>query len=82
MLDDIAFVLLAIVVLVIAALARPTMSVCPRGWFVEGVRPTGETRCIRPDTTKRIPVQVYCTRGTVPIAIGDDTVACTRRPGS
>lgn len=42
---------------VIAAIARPRVATCPPGYYVEGVRPSGETTCVstwdpRPDDTK------------------------------
>lgn len=46
MLDEIAHLAMGVVVLVAAAFVRPTIASCPQGYFVEGVRPTGESRCL------------------------------------
>src|SRR5688572_6018254 len=46
MLDEVIFALVAIVVLIAVSVIRPTSAACPRGHYVEGVRPSGETRCL------------------------------------
>ncbi len=59
-----------IVELVLVGLVT-TEAVCPRGYFVEGVRPTGETHCVETPpglenevpagwVAKRWPVRVWC----------------------
>ena len=36
----------SILVLCVCMLVRPTQVICPEGWYVNGVRKTGQTECI------------------------------------
>ena len=94
--DELKFIALGLVVLLAAAVIRPTRARCPAGFFVEGVRPSGTTQClpvgppspscagavICPDTpgpAHGIPIQIYCTGGSIPIVVDGRTVGCTMR---
>lgn len=79
--------LIAILLYALFALTRPVQLQCPPGYFVEGVRPTGASRCLEdmpggPDcrgaractderVQRELPLQIYCTGGTCPI-VGRD----------
>lgn len=88
---DLTLYLAGLVVVLVGVFARPDRIHCPPRWYPEGVRPSGWTDC-RPtpphdcpsahecdDGGKpwRLPMRVYCTGGSIPIA-GDDgsTVGC------
>lgn len=76
------FCLVTLFVLLVAAIARPTLMRCPSGWFVNGVRPSGRTECIRDEDGRpeRIEMQIYCANGLVPLVDDRDgrTIACQR----
>jgi hypothetical protein len=42
---DVLLALVAIVALCIGIVTQPTTATCPRGWTIDGVRPTGVSRC-------------------------------------
>lgn len=90
--DDL--VIPSIVLLLVLAIVRPVRITCPDGMWVEGVRPSGETRCIQlgddidcsgsrrcVDYSHQwsLRVKIYCTGGMRPIANNDGrTVGCQR----
>jgi len=45
---NIWLVIVGVIGLVLAAFIRPERAVCPKGWYVEGVRRAGDTQC-RPE---------------------------------
>jgi len=88
--------LLLALVLLAGAVCRQTQARCPEGSYVEGVRPSGVTRCmsVEADYDCRganrchgraarwsVPMQVYCTGGAEPIVVDGRTIACQRRYG-
>ena len=83
--DEIPFAILTALVLIVAAFARPVRVHAPRGFYVEGVRPTGETTLraepVDDNTPGRgaIGARIYCTNGTRPIVVDERTVGC--QPG-
>lgn len=82
--------------LALSALVQPTRASCPRGWWVNGVRPSGITECFPvppedhgcagsapcPDhpSVPGLPMRVYCAEGTQPIAVDERTVVCKKVP--
>ncbi len=75
-------------VLAMLALVQPSHLACPRGWYVEGVRPSGETTCaVSPEIDDsdgawlqpRIAVKIYCREGERPIVVDYRRVACRVR---
>lgn len=53
---------------------HPSRVECPRGWYAEGVRPDGETRC-RPTPARDCPTTAQCDDGWLPGAL-EDRVWC------
>lgn len=47
MLVDLACLWLTLVMLCCGAVKRPTRAACPRGWYVDGVHPSGVYECRR-----------------------------------
>lgn len=46
MIEPIVIAILALLLQVWDSIFKPRTASCPSGFFVEGVRPTGETRCL------------------------------------
>ncbi len=46
--EEIAITVYGILVTVLASITMPTTASCPMNMYVEGVRPSGVTRCVRP----------------------------------
>lgn len=42
---EILFVFVSVFLLLFSAVFKPTDAQCPRGWFVEGIRPSGYFYC-------------------------------------
>lgn len=79
---------------VVSAIARPRIATCPPSFYVEGVRPTGETSCVstfdpRPDDTRgecrhaqwdagRLPLRVWCESGERAVVVDERTVGCRK----
>lgn len=79
--QDALMIVISIIVLALCMMRQPTSVTCAKGFFVDGVRPTGDTRCVADDYTDRsYQIRLYCTGGTIPI-VGDDgrTVGCQMR---
>ena len=84
-----------IALLLVAMCARPLEGQCPRGFYVDGVRPSGVYGCIpapprepdarghEPDPPPRndpeVESRIYCTGGTIPIVCNDRVVGCQAR---
>lgn len=79
--EGVGFLLITFVVITMCAIARPTRLTCPRGYFVNGVRETGASECIRDsETPASFRVRIYCTGGSVPLVSDVDgrTIGCQR----
>jgi hypothetical protein len=72
-------------VAIVAIGGTPDRVTCARGFYAEGVRPSGETTCRRAprsdldDSDETYGARVHCTGGADPIVIDHRTVGCTRR---
>ena len=81
--EGVAFLLITFVVITMCAIARPQRLSCPAGFYVNGVRETGASECIRDSVDPAsFGVRIYCTNGLVPIVDDRDgrTIACKRGP--
>jgi hypothetical protein len=85
MIDELLCLLATIVVLVVVTFVRPDRLRAPRGWFWEGIRPTGETT-MRPSPRHdhdephgAIGAHIYCTGGSRPIVVDFQNIGC--QPG-
>ncbi|MDQ3295101.1 MAG: hypothetical protein M3619_00765 [Myxococcota bacterium] len=86
----------SILVLCAAMALHPRAASCPRGSWVNGVRPSGRFECrvdIGPDCDMRgartcpevpdvggVAGRIYCERSEMPLVVNHRTVACRRRP--
>lgn len=50
--SDVSQAVLAAIAVLCFAIARPTHYRCEPGYYVEGVRPSGETRCVEAPTDR------------------------------
>jgi hypothetical protein len=76
----VGFLLITLIVVLACALLRPQRMTCPAGFYVNGVRETGASECIRDsEVPASFGVRIYCTNGTRPI-VGNDgrTIGCQR----
>ena len=46
MIAELPLAIAAVVSMCVAIASAPPMATCPRGWYVEGVRPSGRSRCL------------------------------------
>lgn len=76
-----------IVAMLASTLTEPQRAHCPRGYYVNGVRPSGQYECRQsPPADDNAPdeiglyysARVYCTGGTHPIVVSYHTVGCQR----
>lgn len=86
MLADLGYALLSVFVVLVTAIAiSPERAECPRGWWVNGVRPSGSFECIRdvrPEADnehgelRTIEGRVDCPPSFMPIVETERRVAC------
>lgn len=85
----------SLIMIAVAAIARPTTARCPRGWNMgDGIRRDGSYACHAPlprgcgePVGKFIPCppvpklygRIYCTNGQQPIVINHERVGCQAR---
>lgn len=82
MIDDLLFTVATMFVLLVATFERPSRLHAPRGFYFEGVRPTGETT-MRPSPRDEhdeprgaIGARIFCTGGSTPILVSSRVVGC------
>lgn len=54
MIDEALWILVALIILAIGFVKRPQHAQCPRGEFVNGVRPSGNTWCVRAPSAREV----------------------------
>lgn len=82
--EGVGFFLITLVVLAVCAITRTQRISCPAGFYVNGVRETGASECIRDSETPSstgFRVRIYCTGGSIPIVRDGRTIGCQQGAG-
>jgi hypothetical protein len=78
----------------ITSVSQPRVAQCPSGWYVNGVRPAGDSSCIdardpRPEDTRgechhehievdALPIRVWCDEDELAVVRDERTIACRK----
>lgn len=85
---EIALGILTLILATRGYLTKPKKITCPRGFYAEGVKPDGSSRCVKgpPNADAEtwddysFGIQLHCTGGQIPIIENDGrTIGCQAR---
>lgn len=83
--ETIFYVLVGLLTALDSCVSHPSSAKCASGFYPEGVRPEGDTRCLQeipehgpiPEVRLSYPIRIYCPVEHRAIVVGERGVACS-----